>query len=174
MYKSWVDNMDEGWTRWLLEQYAFDLTSLTDEDMRTGDLSGYDAIILPSDDATSMLHGHPPGTMPDEYTGGLGVEGSAVAEKWVEQGGTVVALDEASGFAIDQFGLPVRDVVRDVPQSDFFIPGTLIAIENDTAQPLAHGMQADGAAFFVGRAPSTSCAPRAPTTAPRRHRASTS
>jgi hypothetical protein len=149
MYKSWVDNMDEGWTRWLLEQYAFDLTSLTDEDLRTGDLSGYDAIILPSDDATSMLHGHPPGTMPDEYTGGIGVEGAVSLKKWVEQGGTVVALDEASGFAIDQFGLPVRDVVRDVPQSDFFIPGTLIAIENDTAQPLAHGMQEDGAAFFV-------------------------
>lgn len=149
MYKSWVDNMDEGWTRWLLEEYAFDLTSLTDEDIRGGDLSGFDVIILPSDDPSSMMHGHPPGTMPEEYTGGLGIEGALSLKRYVEQGGRIVALDEASGFAIDQFGLPVRDVVRDVPQSDFFIPGTLIAIENDTEHPLAHGMRQDGAAFFV-------------------------
>jgi hypothetical protein len=149
MYRSWVDNMDEGWTRWLLEQYAFELVSVTDEDIRAGDLSGFDAIILPSDDPASMLHGHPPGTMPDEYTRGLGVEGALSLKSYVEQGGTVVALDQASGFAIDQFGLPVRDVVRDVPETDFFIPGTLIAIDNDTSHPLARGMQEEGAAFFV-------------------------
>ncbi len=149
MYKSWVDNMDEGWTRWLLEQYAFDLTSLTDDDVRDGNLADFDAIILPSDEPASMLHGHPPGTMPEEYTGGLGVEGASALKRYVEGGGTIVALDDATGFAIDQFGLPVRDVVRDVPQSDFFIPGSLIAIRNETAHRLARGLQPNGAAFFV-------------------------
>ena len=149
MYKSWVPNMDEGWTRWLLEQYEFDLVNVTDEDLRAGDLSNFDVVILPSDDPESMMHGHPPGTMPDMYAGGVGVEGAAALKRYVETGGTVVALDEASGFAIDQFGLPVRDVVRNVSQSDFFIPGSLIGISNDTTDLLAHGMQEQGAAFFV-------------------------
>jgi len=149
MYKSWVPNMDEGWTRWLLEQYEFDLTNVTDSDIRGGDLSSYDVIILPSDDPQSMMLGHPPGTMPEEYTGGLGVEGASVLKRYVEGGGRVVALDEASGFAIDQFGLPVRDAVRGAAESEFFIPGSLIAIRNDTTHRLAHGLQEAGAAFFV-------------------------
>jgi hypothetical protein len=36
-----------------------------------------------------------------------------------------------------------------VPSSEFFIPGSLIAIQNDTTHPLAHGMRPEGAAFFV-------------------------
>jgi hypothetical protein len=141
--------MDEGWTRWLLDTYELPVTSLSDEDIRKGDLSGYDVVILPSDDPATMMAGHPPGTMPAEYTGGIGAEGSVALKRYVEAGGTVVALDEASDFAIDQFGLPVRDVVRGVPESDFYIPGSLIAITNDTSQPLAAGMREEGAAFFV-------------------------
>jgi hypothetical protein len=149
MYQSWVPNMDEGWTRWLLEQYEFDLTSLRDADIRNGDLSRFDVVILPSDNPSSMMHGHPPGTMPAEYTGGLGVEGALALKRFVEAGGTVVALDDATGFAIEQFSLPVRDVVRGVADSEFFIPGSLIAIRNDVTHPLAHGMREEGAAFFV-------------------------
>src|SRR5262249_42349809 len=29
LYKPWVENVDEGWTRWLLEQYAFQYQSVT-------------------------------------------------------------------------------------------------------------------------------------------------
>ena len=47
LYKSWMANMDEGWTRWLLDQYAFDYDTLHDDDIRTRDLAQYDAIILP-------------------------------------------------------------------------------------------------------------------------------
>jgi hypothetical protein len=105
MYKSYDPNMDEGWTRWLLERYEFPLETLHDADIRDGDLSRFDAIILPSQSASEMMHGHPPGTMPEEYVGGLGVAGAAALDRYVEQGGTVIALDEAAGFAIDQFSL---------------------------------------------------------------------
>jgi hypothetical protein len=149
MYKSWEPNMDEGWTRWLLERYEFPLDTLHDADIRGQDLSRYDAVILPSASSEEMLHGHAPGTMPPEYGGGLGVEGAAALKAYVQQGGTVIALDDASDFAIDQFGLPVRNVVRNVPDSDFFIPGSLIALRNDPAHPLAYGMRPEGVAFFV-------------------------
>jgi hypothetical protein len=149
MYKSWDPNMDEGWTRWLLEQYEFPLDTLHDTDIQGGDLSGYDAIILPSQSPDDMMHGHSPGTMPDEYVGGLGVEGAAALKRYVDGGGTVIALDEASGFAINQFNLPVRDVIGGLSESDFFIPGSLIALETDPNHAVGYGMQEKTAASFV-------------------------
>ena len=50
LYKSYVAFMDEGWSRWLLEEYGFAPTSLLDEDVRRGDLSNFDAIVLPHPD----------------------------------------------------------------------------------------------------------------------------
>jgi hypothetical protein len=149
LYKSWVSNMDEGWTRWVLEQSEFPLDTLHDADIQNGNLESYDVIIVPSQAPGRIMAGHSPGTMPAEYVGGLGVEGAAALKAYVQGGGTVVALDEAADFAIEQFGLPVRNAVRDVPQQDFFIPGSLIQLKVDTDQPTAYGMQEDAAAFFV-------------------------
>jgi hypothetical protein len=149
MYKSWMPNMDEGWTRWVLEQYGFPVDTLHDADLQTVDLSGYDAVILPSQDAGDILNGHAVGTMPEGYTGGVGLEGAAALRSFVEGGGTLVALDHAGDFAIQQFGLPVRNVLADMGDDQFFIPGSLIAIDVDTDHPAAHGMQEEAAAFFV-------------------------
>ncbi|MCH7682366.1 MAG: hypothetical protein IIB35_01465 [Gemmatimonadetes bacterium] len=83
-------------TRWLLENYEFDFTTVTDADLRTGDLSGFDAIVLPDQDAARILTGHLTGTMPEQYTGGIGAEGTASLKRFVERGGTLIALDHAA------------------------------------------------------------------------------
>ena len=46
MYQPWTGgNMDEGWTRWVLEQYEFNLTSIHNADIRAGKLrQKFDAI----------------------------------------------------------------------------------------------------------------------------------
>jgi hypothetical protein len=91
--------------------------------------------------------------MPREFTGGLGLEGALALKQFVEQGGTLVALDGASDFAIEQFGLPVRNVVRDLSPQSFFIPGSLIRTDVDTRHPLAFGMQTQtGVSFQRSRA----------------------
>jgi hypothetical protein len=149
MYKSWVANMDEGWTRWLLEMYGFDLTTLHDEDVRSQDLSQYDVIVLPDQEAAAILNGHALGTMPDDYVGGMGLAGALALKRFVEQGGTLVTLDGASDFAIEQFGLPVKNTTAGVPSSRFFIPGSLIRAEVDTEHPLAWGMREEVATSFV-------------------------
>jgi len=149
MYQSWDPSLDEGWTRWLLEQYEIPVETLHDADVRRGDLARFDVVVLPHQDADEILNGHPPGTMPEELTGGLGLEGALQLERFVQAGGTLLALDGASDFAIRQFGLPVRDTVAGVPEEDFFIPGSLVAIESDAGHPLAFGMPDSGAAFFV-------------------------
>jgi len=149
MYKSYVANIDEGWTRWLLEDYDFDLTSLHDEDLRTKDLSEFDVIVLPHQSADRILNGHATGTMPDAYVGGMGLAGALALERFVEAGGTLVALDGASDFAIEQFGLPLKNVTAGLSSSEFFIPGSLVRANVDTDHPLAWGMQKEVATSFV-------------------------
>jgi hypothetical protein len=150
LYKSWVSNMDEGWTRWILENYEFQFENLADADLRSGNLSRrFDVIILPDQDANRILNGHTPGTIPDEYAGGLSSLGAANLKQFVEDGGTLIAMDHAADFAIDQLGLPVRNVVRNLDSEQFFIPGSLIRLDVDNADPVAAGVQENAAAFFV-------------------------
>ncbi len=149
LYKSWVASMDEGWTRWLLENYEYDLVTLHDDDIRDGDLSRLDAIILPHQSPEQILNGHAPGSMPGEYVGGIGVEGALALIRFVEDGGALIALDEASDFVISQFGLPLRNMTRNLTPDRFFIPGSLIRAEVDTSHPLAFGMRSEVATQFV-------------------------
>jgi hypothetical protein len=148
LYKSWVANMDEGWTRWLLESYGFPLDTLHDADIIGKNLSVYDALILPDQSTREILHGHAPGTMPGAFVGGLGIEGALALQQYVNQGGTLLAFDEASNFAISQLGLPIRDVTEGLTSQQFFVPGSLIRTTVDIEHPLAQGMQPEVAASF--------------------------
>src|SRR5690606_23931767 len=129
-------------------EYAFDMDTLHDRDIQNGDLSQYDAIILPSQRPGSILHGHSILEMPQEYTGGLGLEGSLALSRFVEDGGTLIAFDQASNFVIDQFGLPLRDAVGSMDRERFFIPGSLIKAGIETAHPMAYGMRDTVAVSF--------------------------
>lgn len=148
LYKSWDANMDEGWTRWLLDQYAFDYDTLHDAEMRSADLSQYHAIIIPDQSPKEILHGHAPNTMPEEYTGGMGLSGTLALQNYVEEGGTLITFDQASDFAIEQFGLPVKNVTSGLDSKSFFIPGSLIKAVVKTGHPLTYGMQDTVAASF--------------------------
>jgi len=149
IYKSWVPSMDEGWTRWVLKEYDLPVDTLHDANLRSTELSRYTAIILPHHDSNDvLLNGHEAGTMPEKFVGGIGVNGVAALNQYVEKGGTVVAFDQAANFAIEQFGLPVDDIVDGVPSSSFFIPGSLIRATVNTEHPLAYGMQDTVATSF--------------------------
>lgn len=148
LYKSWVANMDEGWTRWLMESYEFAVDTLHDRDLREKDLGAYQVIILPDQSGKGLLNGHAPGTMPEPYTGGMGPEGVMALHRYVQEGGTLITLNRASDFAIEQLGLPLKNVVSGLSSRQFYIPGSLIRMEADTRHPLACGMQEETAAFF--------------------------
>jgi Zinc carboxypeptidase len=148
IYKSWMANMDEGWTRWMLEQHNFDLDTLHDVDVREADLGQYTAIIIPSQGPKRILNGHRTGTMPKNITGGLGLEGTLKLKKYVEDGGTLITLDAASDYAIEQFGLPVENITAGTNSKQFFIPGSLVRAKVDVENALAYGMQPEIAASF--------------------------
>ncbi len=148
IYKSWVDNIDEGWTRWVLEKFDFEIDTLHDTDIRMRNLNLYTAILLPSQRGEEIMHGHRKGEMPEEYVGGIGLLGVQALERYAANGGTLICLDQSTGFAIEQFGLPVQDLTQGLTSSDFFIPGSLIRMNVDVSNPLAYGMQPEAAASF--------------------------
>ena len=157
IYKSYVPAIDEGWTRWAFDDYltrtsfsrdARLYSSLLDSEARSGSLrSKYASIIIPDQPPSAILNGHRPGTMPPEYTGGLGAEGVKALREFVEQGGTLICLNRASDFAIEQFNLPVRDVVDGLPRTNFYVPGSILRIELDTSDPIAKGMPKESIAW---------------------------
>jgi hypothetical protein len=149
LYKAWHSRVDDqGWTLWLMEQYDFAVDTLHDADVRTGDLSAYDAIILPNHPGQQILQGNAPGTMPDAYVGGMGTEGVTQLKRYVEGGGTLIAFDESTDLPMDHFGIPVRNSVADVPPERFFVPGSLIRTDIATDHPFGAGMQPQVAAAF--------------------------
>jgi hypothetical protein len=149
MYKSYVASMDEGWTRWIFEQWGIDYTSLENRDVKAGNLRAkFDAIVLPQESARAIANGHAPGTLPDQYVGGLGAEGAAALKAFVEVGGTLVALDSASMWPIQQFKLPVKNVLEGQDTASFYAPGSIVKTAVDTTHPIAYGSEPESIAWF--------------------------
>lgn len=145
LYRSSVPVMDEGWTRWVFEaeraRTCVAYSTVRDSELRAGNLYlKYNSMVIPDQSPAGILNGYRAGAMPSEYTGGLGNEGVKALRDFVEQGGTLVFLNRASDFAIEQFNLPVRNVVAKLPETEFFVPGSILGIEIDTSHPVARGM----------------------------------
>jgi hypothetical protein len=155
LYKPWAASMDEGWTRFVLEQYGFDPKTLDNKAVRAGNLhAAFDAIVLPDVSAEVIATGRPrrdEGAMryamglPDEYAGGLDKEGAAALKAFVEQGGTVVALSSACEYVISELGLPVRNAMARA--SDFAIAGSLLRVEVAPGHPVTAGLPGQLAVF---------------------------
>jgi zinc carboxypeptidase len=150
IYRSHSPSMDEGWTRWVLDNQSKCLfsTSVTDAELRQGNLiKRFGIIIIPDQAPRTILNGYRSGTMPPELTGGIGEDGVKELRKFVEEGGDLVLLNRASDFAIEQFKLPIRDVVAGLPRSDFYVPGSILRIELDRAHRLTAGMPKESIAW---------------------------
>ena len=168
LYQSWVASMDEGWTRFVFEQHAgVEYATLHDRDVRAGALRArFDAIVLPDQPARQIVAGHAEGALPPEYVGGIGKDGVAALRAFVEEGGTLIALDSAAELPIAEFKLPVVDVLArfNAPRRDgstdlettgresdpFFGPGSILSVEVDPAHPLGHGLDAKAPVWFEG------------------------
>src|SRR5262249_14202874 len=159
LYKSYVPSIDEGWTRFVLEQHGFNLKSIENKQVRAGSLNAaFDVIILPDSSREVIVDGRQGREgyfeeLPPEYTGGIGKEGVRALKDFVDKGGTLIALARASEVAMgEEFNLPVRNALagtggRPLPQSDFNIPGSLLRVYVDAQHPVGYGMPKEVAAF---------------------------
>jgi len=133
LYRPWTGNIDEGWTRWLFEQYGISYTTLHDNDFKKGALrQRFDVILLPDAEAGSILHGIDSTRIPLQYAGGMGESGADALSEFVRGGGTLVCLDGSSNFAITHLNLPVVNVLAGEASGPqvlrFYAPGSIFGV----------------------------------------------
>ncbi len=150
LYKSYNASIDEGWTRWVFDNWKVPYETVVDSVVRAGKLHDhFDVIILPDQSPRDILEGLP-ARYPAPYAGGLGPEGSDALRQFVLDGGTLIALNDASRFVIQALLLPVRNVLEAVSDEDFYAPGSIFRLELDTTDAIAHGLSRETAAWFQG------------------------
>ena len=148
LYKSWDEPMPEGWQRWVFDQHGMPYDTLHDADIRNGALGNYDVLIFQAQSAESIRDGFQAGELPPEYTGGLGAVGSTAVQSFVEAGGRVVAIEAATDFVRDLFGLEIRDLTDGFAASDFYIPGSILRLELDRDSEISEGMRDEIAGWY--------------------------
>jgi hypothetical protein len=170
LYRQWGSNIDEGWTRWLLEQYDFGSKSVYNADVQKG-LAQYDTIIIPDISGppryrpgdtspapefeskykgplAGLMDGFSPNQMPAPYAGGIGEKGAEKLKDFVRNGGTLVALNNGSDAVIDLFDLPVTNILKDAKADFFFCSGALLQVDLTPGTKAAAGMPLDPIVMF--------------------------
>jgi hypothetical protein len=150
VYQSWTANIDEGWTRLVLDQYEFPYTTLHNADIAAGRLrSRFDAIVLPDQSAKGILEGQISLSVPADYRGGLGDKGWQALKDFVDQGGTLISFGDACNLLVDKLPLPVKELKRGILPEHHDGPGTILNLQIDTANPLGWGMAPATFGFYL-------------------------
>jgi hypothetical protein len=160
VFRPWGQSMDEGWTRWVLEQYGFDIVPLRPVDFRSPLRDKVDVLIL-SEDARIPVEGGGGGRGRGGAGGGRGsvrpeyadlatADDLGRVDQFVRTGGTVVCLGNASTFAIQQFKLPVKNVIAGLRPEEYFLRGSIVEVTTEQGHPVMAGMPAKAAVFVDG------------------------
>jgi hypothetical protein len=174
LWDTYGGSMASGWIRWLLEQFEFPYELVYAPDLDRGDLeTRFDALIfvggsIPRVAAAGAEGGagmrgfqpEPPAGLPDEYKGRVGritaEKTIPVLRRFVEAGGTILALDSATVLA-EHFHLPLTNALVEIgpdgtaaplKAEKFYIPGSVLRARLDNTHPLAQGMPETADVFY--------------------------
>ncbi|WP_292051127.1 MULTISPECIES: M14 family metallopeptidase [unclassified Brevundimonas] len=162
--------MSSGWTRFLLERYEFPFEVVYPQALDTEDLNAkYDVLVFT--DTVAPALDHPayrqttawpqpkPETIPAEMRGWLGeVTAETTVPRIAEfarKGGTVVTIGNSNRLA-HLLGAPIEPAlvktegerVRPLPNTEFFLPGSILSAKVEAVSPLAYGMPERADVFF--------------------------
>jgi hypothetical protein len=159
LYKSWTASMDEGWTRWVMDDFKLPYVSLGDSAVRAGSLrKRFDVIVIPDLSLREVREGMSDAQVPPPYAGGIGAEGLAALKRFAEDGGHLVLVDGATELAAEALGIDVklvtagggggsRNAAADAEQ--IYAPGSILRVVVDPAHPVGKGMAEGSAIYFV-------------------------
>lgn len=162
VYQPWTASMDEGWLRWVLEQFEFEFKVVHNAEIIAGNLEkNFTHLIIPSLSTSNIIEGRKKGEVPPEYAGGIGNEGLAALNQFVRKGGILVAMENAADFAIQCFGLPVKNIIEprrasrsettesgsQTDRNRIYSPGSILRVLVDGSQPEAYGCGEEAAVF---------------------------
>ena len=149
VYSPWQGNMDEGWTRYVLDTFEIPFVTVRNEMIRAGELGDFlDVLIIPHSSPRQLDMGRPDGSVPDQYTGGLAPEGAAAVEEFVRRGGTLIPVGGSCTWAVDLFQMPLVNVTDGPEAEGFSCPGSILRAIPADDQPLAAGLPTSMAVFF--------------------------
>jgi hypothetical protein len=99
--------------------------------------------------------GFTPEAIPEMFAkrqGQVTAQTQAQIKRFVEEGGTVIAIGSASMGAATLFGLPVRNYLVEngdaLPREKYYVPGSVLRVSIDNANPLAAGLGKELDVFF--------------------------
>ena len=150
LYRPWDASIDEGWTRWILEQYGYAPISLYNADMRSGGLRDrVDVIILPDMRQQQLMEGFRDGIVPGQYAGGLGEEGIDNLREFARRGGTVIAFNQTAAALVPLLSLPVKNALEGLKSDKFFCSGALLRVElGADGRPATYGLPGEPIVMF--------------------------
>ncbi|HLA09374.1 MAG TPA: M14 metallopeptidase family protein [Pyrinomonadaceae bacterium] len=150
IYRGWTSNMDEGWTRFVFDTFNVPYKSVSDVEIRQGNLSSkYSVLIFASQRPREILEGNAPGSYPAEYTGGITETGVANLRRFAENGGTVICFDGSCDLLIKQFRLPIANALENERPADFYCPGSVLSLEINRSSMLTRGVPQTLDAYFI-------------------------
>jgi len=145
---------DLGFTYTILHNQDFKSTKTKKVDLK----ASFDVIILASENPEIIKTGRFSrggefarffaSQMPPEYEGGIGQEGVDALKAFVEAGGILVTLNQASELAMSELGAPARNSLSGVDRSKFFCPVSILRLKVDNTTPLGYGLGEEAAALF--------------------------
>jgi hypothetical protein len=156
IFKPYIPSMDEGWTRWLMDDFEFNYTTLHNQDLKNKNFSSrFDVLIIADISRNIIVEGKTGGwykayldKMPAQYKGGIGKEGILNIKKFLKKGGNLILFDSAYELGQKDLSLPIRNALKNIPRNKFYCPGTILKIKLNPDDPVTYGIKQNSILFF--------------------------
>src|SRR5262245_25863794 len=159
VYSTWGNTQEVGWVRHAFDKFEVNYDLIYKERVKQGNLrDAYDVIVIPNQGRSGkgLVFDREPARKPlaytrsdlfkshgmygesEDITGGMGLQGALELQKFVEAGGLLVTLGQASFFP-PEFGL-TRSIEAGRPSAQFYAPGPIVEAEIlQSSHPIFYG-----------------------------------
>jgi Zinc carboxypeptidase len=148
VYSTWGNTQEVGWVRHAFDKFDINYGLIYKERVKQGNLrDAYDVIVIPNQGRSGkgLVFDRDPVRKPlaytrsdqfkshgmygesEDITGGMGLGGALELQKFVEAGGLLITLGQASFFP-PEFGLTQR-IEASRPSAQFYAPGPIVEAE---------------------------------------------